>query len=107
MEDEPIENQDNNPADVTLEQLQADLESAMNNWKRTAADFENYKKRKEAENKELIEFAREVTVAKLLPTLDSLEQAILHRPKLNFDDNKEVEDKYLNWVNGLLGIEKQ
>lgn len=75
--------QDNNQQsdnEIILEKLQKDLDSAMNGWKRTAADFENYKKRKEAENKELLEFAREVTVAKLLPTIDTLEQALRHLP---------------------------
>jgi molecular chaperone GrpE len=70
-------------SDLT-KQLQEALEEAKTNlsgWQRSQADFENYKKRKENENKELVEFAREVTVAKLLPTLDSLEQALRHMPE--------------------------
>lgn len=66
-------------------QLRAALEEAeknLNGWKRAEADFQNYQKRKEAENKDLIEFAREVTVAKLLPSLDSLEQALKHAPNI-------------------------
>ena len=98
MEDQATENQQD---DITLEQLQADLESAKNSWKRTAADFENYKKRKEAENKELIEFAREVAVAKLLPALDSLEQALRHMPLAEAED---FAKKYENWQKGVNGI---
>jgi molecular chaperone GrpE len=67
-----------------IQQLQEAKEEARTNfggWQRAQADFENYKKRKEGENKELVEFAREVTVAKLLPTLDSLEQALRHMPE--------------------------
>lgn len=90
--------------DSALEKLQIDFENAMNNWKRTAADFENYKKRKEAENKELIEFAREVTVAKLLPTLDSLEQALKHQPRIDIDN---FEKQYENWQVGVNGIVMQ
>ena len=93
--------------DVSSEKLQVELEAAINNWKRTAADFENYKKRKEAESKELIEFAREVTVAKLLPTLDSLEQALRHAPELNQESgmmNNEWGKKYQNWMVGINGI---
>jgi len=74
--DENIQNDE-----IDMERLQQDLDQAMNGWKRTAADFENYKKRKEAENKELLEFAKEVTVTKLLPTIDSLEQALRHLPQ--------------------------
>jgi molecular chaperone GrpE len=75
--------------DVTLEKLQTDLESAMAGWKRTAADFENFKKQKERENKELLEFAKEVTVVKLLPTIDSLEQALRHLPEFGESDKSE------------------
>jgi len=88
-------------SDADLDQLQADLEQAMAGWKRTAADFENYKRRKEAENKELVEFAREVTVAKLLPALDSLEQALRHMPK---EDDQDFAKKYQNWQTGVNGI---
>ena len=118
-------------SEISLDQLQQDFENAMNNWKRTAADFENYKKRKEAENKELIEFAREVTVAKLLPALDSLEQALKHMPEYspsltsppaplhemergeqvpsprNGEGQGGVDEfgsKYANWQTGINGI---
>jgi molecular chaperone GrpE len=74
--DEDLEEEKN------TEELQKDLDVATNNWKRALADFENYKRRKELENKELLDFAKEVTVAKLLPTLDSLEQALRHMPQL-------------------------
>ena len=66
-----------------LTDAQAEAEKNLNNWKRSEADFRNYQTRKENENKELVEFAREVTVAKLLPTLDSLEQGLKHAPELN------------------------
>ena len=107
-EDNQVNDSNNQNADITLEQLQSDLSSAMEGWKRTAADFENYKKRKEAENKELIEFAREVTVAKLLPTLDALEQAMRHLPEFqqSADSSQQTafQDKYKNWQTGINGI---
>jgi molecular chaperone GrpE len=102
------DDQNNQTEKATIEQLQADFNSAMNGWKRTAADFENYRKRKEAENKELLEFAKEVTVAKLLPTIDSLEQALKHLPVEENQEsrikNKEFFDKYQNWQKGIEGI---
>src|SRR3989344_2850970 len=97
MDEVQQDNQKIQDENVSLDQLQQDLDNAMNGWKRAQADFENYKKRKEAENKELIEFAREVTVAKLLPALDSLEQALKHAPK-------DGDDKYQNWLKGINGI---
>ena len=97
-------------SDIMLDKLQTDLSQAMDGWKRTAADFENYKRRKEAENKELVEFAKEVTVAKLLPTIDSLEQALKHLPTLNgesSESNEKFIEAYVNWQNGVNGIVKQ
>lgn len=103
-----MDEQNNQQEEVDLEKLQTDLTQAMDGWKRTAADFENYKRRKENESKELVEFAREVTVAKLLPSLDSLEQALKHMPQLV----TEVVDHpflkaYQNWQNGVNGIVSQ
>ncbi len=120
---------DNQQPENNLEQLQQDLDAVTSNWKRALADFENYKRRKEAENKELVEFAREVTVAKLLPTLDTLEQALKHMPEYDLSLNPspqkgrgtakppspveergggEVADgfgkRYLNWQTGVNGI---
>jgi molecular chaperone GrpE len=96
--------------EVTIEQLQSDLDSAMNNWRRTAADFENFKRQKEKENKEILEFAREVTVVKLLPTLDTLAQALKHIPEMNEElrmQNAEFSKQYQNWQIGINGILSQ
>lgn len=91
-----------------LEKIKLELDSAMNGWKRAQADFENYKRRKENENKELVEFAREVTVAKLLPALDSLEQALRHMPEYQKSEVGEpdvgFEKQYKNWQTGANGI---
>ena len=104
-------------SETTLDQLQADLDNAMAGWKRTAADFENFKKQKERENKELLEFAKEVTVVKLLPTIDTLEQALRHLPQLADQPISESADQligrltdspfakqYQNWQTGVNGI---
>ncbi len=63
-----------------LEEVEKLSEERLNSWKRSAADFENYKKRREKEDAELVIFAKELTVARLLPILDSLEQALRHMP---------------------------
>ena len=118
--DDNNQNDENQNSEIILEKLQADLDSAMNNWKRTAADFENYKRRKETENKELLEFAKEVTVARLLPTLDALEQALRHMPEIaNQSISKSADQlisgladeqfakQYQNWQEGANGIVMQ
>lgn len=102
---------DENPNQDNIDPVQKELEDAINQaqtnldgWKRTAADFENYRRRKEAENKELVEFAKEVTVTRLLPTLDSLEQALKHMPESSAEG---FADKYQNWQTGVNGIVTQ
>lgn len=114
MEDQVQDNQaqdDDQNSDISLEQLRqqladakAEAEKNLNGWKRSEADFQNYQKRKENENKELIEFAREVAVAKLLPSLDTLEQALLHRPA---SDGEQFIAEYKKWESGLDGLVKQ
>lgn len=108
------------PADAGIDKLEKDLRDAMSGWKRAAADFENYKKHKERENKELLEFAKEVTVVKLLPTIDSLEQALRHLPQYQQPAVSESADQlisqladeqfakqYQNWQTGVNGIVMQ
>jgi len=102
---------DNQQPESSIEKLQEDLDAVTNNWKRALADFDNFKKQKERENKELLEFAKEVTVVRLLPTLDALEQALRHMPT---EENQEVRsknqgffDKYQNWQTGVQGIVAQ
>lgn len=87
-----------------LEEARAEAEKNLNGWKRSEADFQNYQRRKEQENKELMEFAREVAVAKLLPSLDTLTQALVHRPKT---DTEQFAADYEKWQGGLDGLVKQ
>ncbi len=87
------------PTDGSLtRQIEEIKEEAANNlagWQRTAADFENYKKREEAKQKDILEFAKEVTIVKLLPTLDALEQGLRHAPP-------GVDEKWLQGIEGTL-----
>lgn len=85
------EQQISSPEDQ-ITQLQVKNEELLNNWKRTAADFENFKKRKDSESKELFEFAKEMTVLKLMPSLQSLEQVLAFAP---------TDEKYKDWITGL------
>lgn len=82
-------------------------EENLHGWKRAQADFENFKKRKDAENRELVDFAKEVTVAKMLPTLDTLDQALRHIPKKPENPGTAGEEffkQFDNWLVGMQGI---
>ncbi len=109
-----MEADNNQQTEDNLKYTQQDLDTVTNNWKRALADFENYKKRQEVQNKELVEFAREVAVAKLLPALDALEQALKHLPEYSGhsdansqNSDRDFTEKYQNWQTGVNGIVTQ
>ncbi|HYE22760.1 MAG TPA: nucleotide exchange factor GrpE [Verrucomicrobiae bacterium] len=94
MSEEPINQHDEMVSEELneIELLKQENEKLLNSWKRTAADFENYKKRKEQETGEILEFAKEMTVTKLIPSLQSLEQVLKFAPS---------DEKYKDWMTGL------
>ncbi len=71
-------------------ELTADLQ-------RVRADFENYRKRTEAEINNARQSGSDAMVLKLLPVIDTLERAIGHLPE---DIAKH------NWVKGVAGVAK-
>ncbi len=83
------------PTEFERQLIEAQEEAATNlaGWQRSQADFENYKKREEEKQKDILDFAKEVTIVKLLPTLDTLEQGLRHAPP---DVNE-------NWLKGIEG----
>lgn len=87
----PVEPEIVSPEDQ-ITQLQAKNEEVTNNWKRAVADFENFKKRREGEAKEILEYAKELTVMRLMPSLQSLEQVLSFAPS---------DEKYKDWIAGL------
>ncbi|QQS23012.1 nucleotide exchange factor GrpE [bacterium] len=76
-------------------ELKEEAATNLSGWQRSQADFENYKKREEAKQAEILAFAKEVTIVKLLPTLDALEQGLRHAPE-------GVDEKWLQGIEGTL-----
>jgi molecular chaperone GrpE len=81
MKKENIEAAEVPSTELTPEQL-ADLQSRAtkadeykDNWLRTAADLENFKKRAARERAEAVQFANASLLQKLLPILDNFEMA--------------------------------
>ncbi len=60
---------------VELQKLQEENEELKNRLLRLQADFDNYRKRVRAEKEELIEFANQELIKKLLPVLDNMDRA--------------------------------
>ena len=59
-----------------LAALEADRDERVNDLKRVAADFENYRKRVARDQESLVARAHERLVKELLPVLDDLERAL-------------------------------
>lgn len=81
----------NNEFEQQLGELTLDLQ-------RTRADFENYRKRVDAEKVAARESGQSSTVLKLLPVVDNIERAIAYTP----DDIKDHQ-----WVKGVTSLVKQ
>src|SRR5438067_1150491 len=67
-------------------------------WKRSAAEFINYKRRAEQERGELLRFANRGLILELLPVLDDLERALAHVP---------VDEVDSEWVKGVRLVERK
>lgn len=73
-------------ASVTLGELEqlraklAELEGMRDRFLRSAADFENAKKRLAREKEEFVKFSQESLLRDLLPVLDNFERALAHLP---------------------------
>lgn len=82
-------------------QLKEALEKAdeyLDQWRRTAADFANFRKRKEREQEEFERRANERLLLRLLPVYDDFKRALDNVP-----ENLEEED----WVGGVEMIERK
>ncbi|MBI4328556.1 MAG: nucleotide exchange factor GrpE [Chloroflexi bacterium] len=78
-----------------LQERRAEAESLRGNWQRTAADFNNYKRRVEQERTDLGRYATAGSLASILPVLDDLERALAVVP-----DSLAK----LTWVDGVFLI---
>lgn len=79
-----------NDLEQQLLELTADLQ-------RTRADFENYRKRVEAEKQTARELGASTTILKLLPVIDNIERAITYMPE-ELQNNK--------WAQSVAGLVK-
>ena len=61
--------------DAELEALKAELDAKNDQLMRTAAEFDNFKKRTEREKSSVAEFAKAGLIKQLLPILDNIDRA--------------------------------
>ena len=67
-----------------MQQLEACREQSeyhLDQWRRTAAEFANYKKRNEREQAEYAKYSNAVLIKRLLPVLDDMDRAFANLPE--------------------------
>jgi len=84
--------------DERTEDLQQQLGELTLDLQRTRADFENYRKRVEAEKQAAQDLGQTKAIMKLLPVIDTIERAIANVPA-------ELADNA--WAKGVAGLNKQ
>lgn len=80
---------------VELEQQLGELTADL---QRTRADFENYRKRVEAEKQAAQQQGQTKAIMRLLPIIDTIERAAMHVPEALAEDT---------WVKGVAGLSRQ
>ena len=100
-----MENEKNVQEQESVEELKQQLaqekERAENNlasWQRTAADFQNYKRRVEQEREETARLANASLMINLLPLVDDLERAL---------DSVDTRLAGMTWLDGVRLIERK
>lgn len=79
------------------EELEQQVGELTQDLQRTRADFENYRKRVEADKAASYQHGQAAAILKLLPVIDNIERAIAHTPA-ELADNK--------WAQGVSGLIK-
>jgi len=79
------------------DELEQQIAELTQDLQRTRADFENYRKRVEAEKTAAREAGQAAAILKLLPVIDNIERAVIHVPQ-DLQENK--------WAQGVAGLAK-
>lgn len=82
----------------SLEEERGKAEKYLDQWKRTQADFDNFRKRTEQEKSDMSQNTTCSVVANILPVMDDLDRALAAIP----DENQD-----LPWVEGIRLIYKK
>lgn len=85
------------PKSKIQQQLEQQINELTNDLQRTRADFENYRKRVDAEKLASRDAGKSSAILSLLPVIDNIERAISHVPE-------DIKDNL--WVQGVTGLTK-
>ncbi|MDD5731401.1 MAG: nucleotide exchange factor GrpE [Patescibacteria group bacterium] len=83
---------------INIEEILQERDANLAGWKRSLADFENFKKQFEKEKETLIHYMKADAISKLLPIMANWEVAMKNIP----EDQKDSE-----WIKGIMAIKNQ
>lgn len=93
--------------DSELEALKAELDAKNDQLMRTAAEFDNFKKRTEREKASIAEFAKAGLIKQLLPILDNIDRAAAaDKESADYIKGIEMIVKQFEGITSNLGIEE-
>jgi molecular chaperone GrpE len=94
----PTLNQSPDAMAEQLEQEKQKAEAYLANWQRAAADFQNYKRRVEAEREDLTRLTSAAFIINLLPIIDDFDRAM---------ENVDASLAGLTWLEGVRLIQRK
>ncbi len=89
---EPAEPSAPTAEDPRVDKLQQELQETQDLLRRKHAEFENYRKRIEREQKEFVSYAASELVLEILPVLDNLERALESTQGDESDSEKQIRE---------------
>ncbi len=93
--------------DTELEALKLELATKNDQLLRTAAEFDNFKKRTEREKASIVEFAKAGLIKQLLPILDNIDRAsAADKASADYVKGIEMIIKQFEMIASNLGIEE-
>jgi molecular chaperone GrpE len=95
---EETQQQSDKPLAAQLAEAEEKAQAYLASWQRSAADFQNYKRRVEQERDDLSRLANATLIINLLPLMDDLERAL---------DNVDARLAGLTWLDGIRLIHRK
>ena len=89
-----------------LKDLENQIKTLVEGWKRSRADFENHKKRSEEARGEMLNLLKADFLIKITPVLDNFRRAFAHAPDDDFSRGVKQIEKQLEDILVSEGLEK-
>jgi molecular chaperone GrpE len=84
-----------------IDELKTELEAANDQWKRTAAEFQNYRRRTEQEKAQMVTFGKSLVVGQLLDIVDDFQRSLEATDKAEAESEAELSPAYRSLKSGV------